>query len=513
MTYMVWLNRPITHRFLAILLWAICLPCHSERADYGNSAYPIWSPLSYFERQSIGDISRAANGKPDALLALYLVASGVRESSEYVNAYKRLNRFQQDLEKLIVDDPDPWLTGKLINSEMHKTFFLKPTEQHASGYAVAQSRLMGVFENGEFNCISSALLYAVLARLFDLPAKGVLLPSHAFIELNLADGRNVDVETTSPSGFDQHHDQAFYEKANQTWFADRNLTPTTYNDYRHRERISLLSLAARNMLNQHTTEAAMAREDGFRLAEISAFIDPTYALAQEKRLYFYNSEIHTLILQQDWVSLKRLFAVTYETVLRDSARHQQSSKVQTAMQMYLSGALLAYAQMGNTEATLEVMGELLKRDWNLAESRAELEQRVTNALGVLLQHLVDQKQFDDGLLLLSLTEAHLTNQQAWADMNHWLYFRWAEDHWQHQRWEDAIFTLKDFQDLSNGDDQKHTAELIESAYYNWVLELINAKDHDTAIGVVEQCRIQINQQQLCRKAEKLLQSSVRDIDR
>lgn len=485
----------------------VSLGSHTAVAQTGNTRYPIWSDLSYFEREAIAGRSRAEAGDPDALLALYLVASGVRDLAGYETVNKRVGDFLRQQKEALRDSDDLWQTGKLLNQEMHRAFFINDADKPQSAYSVDQSRLMGIFETGEYNCISSALLYSVLLRHFDIQAKGVILPSHAFIELQLPGNRQVEVETTSQHGYDQEHDQAFYEKNNQQWFNTRGLQPATYDDYLQRQHISLTQLAARNMLNQHTAVERMSAEDGARLAEISALLDPAYALAQEKRIYFYNREIHRLIINKQWPQLYRLFATTYDSVLHGASQHRDVSSLQRAVQMYLSGAMLAYAQMGEIELTLEAMGELLNRDWDLSESREEQEKRVTSAVGLLLQHLVDKKQFDEAQLVLSLTEAHIQNIQPWQDMTRWLYLRWADQHWQEKRWEDVIFTLKDLQHMSPAEDQRHPLEMIESAYFNWVLELTQRDDTATADGVVEQCRVQIEDTRRCDKAAKLLRQA------
>lgn len=485
--------------------WVLCLTLIAkESLASGTSQYPIWSDLTFFERQAIGSKARAEAGDPDALLSIYLVASGVRELAEYETANKRIREFINDIAESPGEMDTPWLRGKVLNERMHSFFFPTTSEKARNGYSVDQSRLMGVFETGEYNCISSSLLYAVLLRHFDLNARGVILPSHAFIELQLP-ARLVEVETTSRRGYDQKHDRAFYEKNNDQWFDYRGLEPATYEDYLQRERVSLLQLAARNMLNQHTSSDRMDERDGARLAEISAFLDPGYALAQEKRLYFYNREIHRLVIKQQWDELLDLFATTYQSVLSGVNRHAGSENLQRAIHMYLSGAMLTYAQVGETELTLGTMGELLNRDWSKSDSRLELEKRVANAVGVLLQQLVQEKQFDEAQLVLSLTEGHMQNSQPWQDMTRWVYLRWAEEHWQEQRWEDVIFTLKDMQQAAAEEGRRHPLELIESAYYNWVLELTQQSELATAEGVVEQCRVQIDDQQRCEKASTLLE--------
>jgi hypothetical protein len=477
-----------------------------DRSNYGTTHYPIWSELSYFERATLGDLHLAGRDDPDALLALYLVASGVRDFADYESVKTRIAQFRKQIDKLIVERKNDWLIGQLLNIEMHNTFFLKESRGGApNGYSTDQSRLMGIFETGEFNCISASLLYAILARHYNLRVQGVLLPSHAFIQLDLRDGRKIDVETTSPNGYDQLHDEAFYERNNNDWFTSRSLQPATYQDYLKRERISATHLAARNMLNQHTISSRMDEKDSLRLAEISAFIDPSNPMAQEKRLYFYNREIHALAIQQDWKTLKRLFDVTYATVMQDSQRHLTVTGLQSSLKMYMSGAMLTYAQLGDTEQTLAIMGDLLSRGLAAGQERAALEQRVINAVSVLMTKLAELKRFDDGLLVLSLTEGHLSDPRAWPDMVNWFYLRWAEYQWEEKNWQEVVTILADYlnQPSEAVKDPKHPREIIGSAYNNWVLELVEARDLAQAESITADCQQRFSGD-ICSRAQKVL---------
>lgn len=490
---------------LLALFWTA--PASANRADHGTSPYPIWSELSYFERSALGDLYRARADDPDALLALYLIASGVRSYSDYDQVKKQVDQFRRKMREHIVEKDNDWLVGQILNREMHNTFFLKESKGGApNGYSADQSRLMGIFETGEFNCISASLLYAVLVRHFGLRIQGVMLPSHAFIQLNLRDGRETDVETTSPSGYDQVHDEAFYERNNNDWFASRGLQPATYADYLDRERVSATELAARNMLNQHTISTRMKEADSGRLAEISAFIDPRNSMAQEKRLYFYNREIHTLVAQQDWATLKRLFTVTYATILADSQRHLQVASLQNALRMYLSGAMLTYAQLGDTEQTLAVMGELLSRGLARGDDRKAVETRVTNAVSVLMSKLAEHKRFDDGLLVLTLVEGHLTDPKAWPDMVNWFYLRWAEHQWEDKNWREVVVILTEYLNQPAGTvkEATHPRHIIGSAYNNWVLELVEAWDLEQAEIVTAECLASYSGE-VCDRARKILQ--------
>jgi tetratricopeptide (TPR) repeat protein len=68
-------------------------------------------------------------------------------------------------------------------------------------YRERQTRLDVLIREGSFNCVSSAVLYAVLAKAFSLPVAGVRTPDHAFCRVTAGE-RAIDVETTSPFGFD-----------------------------------------------------------------------------------------------------------------------------------------------------------------------------------------------------------------------------------------------------------------------------------------------------------------------
>ncbi len=67
-------------------------------------------------------------------------------------------------------------------------------------YVEGQSRVDTIVATGEFNCLSSAVLFAIAAEgLLDAP-RGMLSTTHAFVRATV-DGKAVDVETTTQGGF------------------------------------------------------------------------------------------------------------------------------------------------------------------------------------------------------------------------------------------------------------------------------------------------------------------------
>ena len=69
-----------------------------------------------------------------------------------------------------------------------------------TSYSVEQTRVDTALQTGVYNCVSSAVLYTIIARSVGLSVNGVRTADHAFCSI-LANGQQVDVETTNPWGF------------------------------------------------------------------------------------------------------------------------------------------------------------------------------------------------------------------------------------------------------------------------------------------------------------------------
>jgi hypothetical protein len=68
-------------------------------------------------------------------------------------------------------------------------------------YAERATTLDGVLDSGQFNCVSSALLYIIIGSGLGLEVAGSRTADHALCVLR-SGGRSIDVETTNPYGFD-----------------------------------------------------------------------------------------------------------------------------------------------------------------------------------------------------------------------------------------------------------------------------------------------------------------------
>jgi tetratricopeptide (TPR) repeat protein len=101
------------------------------------------------------------------------------------------------------------------------------------GYEEHQTKLDVLLDTGKFNCVSSAVLYNILAIRLGLDARAIEVPDHAFsIVYDGAD--HADVETTSPRGFNPSRDPATQAMlARLTGFA---YVPESHRDQRREVR-------------------------------------------------------------------------------------------------------------------------------------------------------------------------------------------------------------------------------------------------------------------------------------
>jgi hypothetical protein len=84
-------------------------------------------------------------------------------------------------------------TAEAVLTFLHTSIF--------RGYREDATTLDGILDSGRYNCVSSAVLYAIAARSLGIETAGVRTQDHAFCTVYVG-GRSIDVETTNPYGFD-----------------------------------------------------------------------------------------------------------------------------------------------------------------------------------------------------------------------------------------------------------------------------------------------------------------------
>jgi tetratricopeptide (TPR) repeat protein len=125
------------------------------------------------------------------LVSAALVASGVSDAD--VAAEKaRVERAVAGPRARAKTQKDARKRGATLLSALHETLFRR--------YVEDQSRVDAVVGTGEYNCLSSAVVFVIAADgLVDNP-RGMMALTHAFVRADVS-GKPVDVETTTKDGF------------------------------------------------------------------------------------------------------------------------------------------------------------------------------------------------------------------------------------------------------------------------------------------------------------------------
>lgn len=180
--------------------------------------------------------ARAASGPAldvPGLQELALVLSGV--SSGSVPAYSAvLDRWSAEFTAKAPDDPVK--RGEALLQFLHTKL---------KSYVETQTRVDVLIDRGTFNCVSSAVVYMILGRKAGLDVQAVATSDHAFALVRW-NHREIDVETTTPYGFDPGTKTEFTDSFGRTGFA--YVAPGLYAQRRSIGDRQLLGLLVQNRL-------------------------------------------------------------------------------------------------------------------------------------------------------------------------------------------------------------------------------------------------------------------------
>ncbi len=178
----------------------------------GALALALWTaaPLSAQPaapaRMEPGPEIRAVGALPepldadDFLEAALLLSGGTREEAD--RARTALSAALESVESSLPSPSAPEARAEALLSFLHARILRR--------YSETQTRVDRAVLTGEYNCVSSALLYAYLAKKAGLSVSGVRTPDHALCVVDLPGGP-VDVETTNRYGFDPGSKKEFLD--------------------------------------------------------------------------------------------------------------------------------------------------------------------------------------------------------------------------------------------------------------------------------------------------------------
>jgi hypothetical protein len=333
-----------------------------------------------------------------ALLALAIAASAdERDPESYKTFQRRVDQFIADMQAPMAAAADDWHRGYELHRAMHRVFF-NGEQTELGSYDFNQPRVTGIFTHGRYNCLSSAILFVVLARGFGLPVRAVFVPSHVFVEMGPPGGKAIEIETTSSTGFDWIHDGQFYSEKAAQWARNRGLPVTTLAQYQARTIVEPYRMVAHAMRGTLPNET---ESDRVRLNELAAFVDPDDIDLQRARIQTYASEANKLINVESWPTLVRLLDGV-EPAVSEVGTRSKDPKTLELIAWLNSDYVWALFHVGRYEQSVALARsgvEHLDRDWPDAGKLRD------NYVGLLVRRMSDLTKAKEFLALAAFSEA------------------------------------------------------------------------------------------------------------
>lgn len=396
------------------------------RPGYGSGEFPTWWPLTESSADFYSRIKKAKAGDAQALLDLAILASGDHRDADGRRAIqRRVDQFITKLRPDVSAAANDLERGYLLYRSMHEVFF-NGEKGELGSYKLEQSRVTAIFDTGRYNCISSAMLFVVLTRAFSLPVRGVLVPTHAFVEFGARGRKVVDVETTSIDGFAVLHDEHFYKEAAVHWTSSRGLRPITIDDYRQRKIVEPHRLMAMGMINQ-AIQPETTGEDRGRLVEMAALVDPESTEVQRARMQSYALEARALYERKAQRTLAKMFDAMepeLEKVMLKFAADSETMRTARWVESVFADALQVVGR--SREAAALVDDALPSVDMKWEDSKA-LRQNFLNILSDQMLTLMTKKNYVGAVKAVSKHIDTCRSESVCAHNLAVVYSNWAND--------------------------------------------------------------------------------------
>jgi Transglutaminase-like superfamily len=367
----------------------------AERPGHGDAELRVWAPLTPPEVAALAGLERARQGDAHALLALAVMSSGgPRDAATYARVTQRFDAFVAEVRPRVAAAADDWHRGYELHRAMHRGLFggASPSgdaREDLSRYEFSQASLTEIFSSGKYNCLSSAMLFVALARAFDMPVRAAAVPTHVFVELGAPGRKIVEIETTSPTGFDWVHDARFYRDDAASWSSRRGLRPVTLEEYEHRRILEPYQLMALALRNVHVGES---EDDRARGDELAGFVDREDAELVRIRVQTYTNEASHLYEAKAWRTMAKLFDVTRPAILEIASRSSDAKVLALASWATWYHAY-ALTVVGRREEGLALVTEGLPRVDPSWEDARQLRDNFVSVVNDRLAELMEAKDF------------------------------------------------------------------------------------------------------------------------
>lgn len=166
------------------------------------AAQDFLSGASDLEQELFKD---AADGTLDdfTLMQAAFIVSGVPDREALARQMQLFDYMEKKLADVLDPDKGDYGRAKDVFTVLHKVLFKR--------YELYAVDMPGVFGRGDYNCVSATIVFNALLSRLGVDSSAVLVPSHAYSLVHTEKG-DIEVETTSPDGFDPVRTMEEYRK-------------------------------------------------------------------------------------------------------------------------------------------------------------------------------------------------------------------------------------------------------------------------------------------------------------
>ncbi|MDR2900358.1 MAG: hypothetical protein LBV20_02400 [Treponema sp.] len=369
--------------------------------------------------------------------------------------------------------------GEFILNYMHQTFLKK--------YEEKQTLLDVLVNTGRYNCVSSAVLYAIFASVIGLETNGILTKDHAFIQVNIGT-ELVDVETTTLYGYNPGIKKEFHDGfGNTTGYA--YVAPRNYRDRSPISQLELMSLILSNRIVDLESRGFFADAVGIAIdkaalmsarrnpSESSFFTDPNKDVMD--RLFNYGASLIQAGKEEDALS----WADAAESRYPDN---RWQDFVFAAANNHLV-KMIRTKKISDARVFLDMEASRFS-----SANYAKLELLVSDAELVQITSLVSTAVGTEQALqkIAQIESRGIISADRIAEVRSFVLLKEAERRAKNSGWKDAAIYMEHAIDTYGSNTQLKNAlkvfkDNIAIDYHNEFADLFNAGEYEEALRVMQ----------------------------
>ena len=300
-------------------------------------------------------------------------------------------------------------------------------EKIMSQYSENQTLVDVVLETGKYNCVSSAVLYAILVQSIGIEVNGVKTVDHVFARVR-ADGVEYDVETTNQYGFDPGSKKDFKDSfGNVTGFS--YVSPANYGKRKDITKAQLIEVILHNRISY--------LEKGNLYAEAVGLAADAYAFtgSGDSRDILTN----TITNMGAWYNSKKLYEEGirfYESVI---AEYGHSQKFDEVLKGLTYNNIVRLVEIKQFDQADEFLSERMKKGFL---TDADFRDFSVN-IALMRSESISKSSYRDALAYLDRTILAIGANPRLSEMKNSLVNNWIATFINGKKPDDALSVLEE----------------------------------------------------------------------